>query len=115
MAYLQTLLTGGAFPGYFLKDAVSPEQVNAELDMREATGGANTHRGLFFLSAAFGRLYRRDEGPGMDDLPQLCARMTARPEEDFSRARKDGSAALSHGEALYIRCGVSGAFPLFWP
>jgi holo-ACP synthase/triphosphoribosyl-dephospho-CoA synthase len=83
----------------------------AELDMRNATGGANTHRGLIFslgvLCAAFGRLYRRDEKPGLEDTLELCRRMTARLQEDFSRAGAPGE-ALSHGEALYRRHGVQG-------
>jgi holo-ACP synthase/triphosphoribosyl-dephospho-CoA synthase len=91
----------------------------AELAMREASGGANPHRGLIFslglLSAAFGRLYRHDENPGMEAVLDLCRLMTAGLFEDFVRARektspdrREGEAALSHGEALYIRHGISG-------
>ncbi|MDR0624202.1 MAG: citrate lyase holo-[acyl-carrier protein] synthase [Treponema sp.] len=87
----------------------------AELDMRNASGGVNTHRGLIFslgiLSAAFGRLYRREETPGLEDTLELCRLMTARLHEDFSRAGADtngGPGGLSHGEALYKRHGLSG-------
>jgi triphosphoribosyl-dephospho-CoA synthetase len=83
----------------------------AELAMRDAAGGANTHRGLIFslgvLCAAFGRLYRRDEEPGLDDTLELCRRMTAGLHEDFSRAAASGE-ALSHGETLYLRHGLRG-------
>jgi holo-ACP synthase/triphosphoribosyl-dephospho-CoA synthase len=89
----------------------------AEQKMREASGGANTHRGLIFslglLSAAFGSLYRRDEGPGPEALLDLCRRMTAGLHEDFTQARKNAASgrkgpAPSHGEALYLRHGISG-------
>jgi holo-ACP synthase/triphosphoribosyl-dephospho-CoA synthase len=96
-----------------LFNSLRPGGKTAELDMREAAGGANTHRGLIFslgvLSAAFGRLYRQKALPGLDETLQLCALMTARLHEDFSRTPEAaGSAALSHGEALYLRHGVSG-------
>ncbi|MDR1099350.1 MAG: citrate lyase holo-[acyl-carrier protein] synthase, partial [Treponema sp.] len=81
----------------------------AELVMREASGGVNTHRGLIFslgiLSAAFGRRYRHDEKPGLRDLLALCRSMTARLYEDFSQAPGGGR---SHGEALYARYGIGG-------
>jgi holo-ACP synthase/triphosphoribosyl-dephospho-CoA synthase len=90
----------------------------AEQTMREATGGANTHRGLIFslglLCAAFGRLYRHDENPGLDRTLDLCRQMTAGLHEDFRQARKKAAPglqeerALSHGEALYLRHGISG-------
>jgi holo-ACP synthase/triphosphoribosyl-dephospho-CoA synthase len=89
----------------------------AEQKMREASGGANTHRGLIFslgiLSAAFGALYRRNESPGPKALLDLCRRMTAGLFEDFNQARENAGpgrkgAALSHGETLYLRHGVSG-------
>jgi holo-ACP synthase/triphosphoribosyl-dephospho-CoA synthase len=96
-----------------------------ELAMREAAGGANTHRGLIFslgiLSAAFGRLYRDNEQPGMEAALDFCRLMTVRLHEDFNRTREDapsepgegtgrfpGEAAPSHGEALYTRHGVGG-------
>jgi holo-ACP synthase/triphosphoribosyl-dephospho-CoA synthase len=80
----------------------------AELDMRAASGGVNTQRGLVFslgiLSAAFGRLYRHEETPALEDTLELCRAMTARLNDDFSQ---DG-AARSHGEALYTRHGLCG-------
>jgi holo-ACP synthase/triphosphoribosyl-dephospho-CoA synthase len=92
-----------------LFNSLRPAGKIAELDMRNATGGANTHRGLIFslgvLCAAFGRLYRRDEKPGLEDTLELCRSMTAHLHEDFSRASGE---ALSHGEALYIRHGIRG-------
>jgi holo-ACP synthase/triphosphoribosyl-dephospho-CoA synthase len=82
----------------------------SELAMREAAGGANTHRGLIcalgILCAAFGRLYRQGENPGQEDLFDLCRSMTARLRDDFSQVPP--GAGRSHGEALYIRHGVTG-------
>jgi holo-ACP synthase/triphosphoribosyl-dephospho-CoA synthase len=93
-----------------LFDSLRPEGKIAEALMREAAGGANTHRGLVFslglLSAAFGRIYRQDGEPGLEDTLELCRAMTARLDEDFSRIDK---ANPSHGEALYMQCGCRGA------
>jgi holo-ACP synthase/triphosphoribosyl-dephospho-CoA synthase len=87
----------------------------AELFMREASGGVNTHRGLIFslgiLSAAFGRLFRHKETPGIEEILTLCAAQTARLEEDFSRLRETASPkaeGISHGEAQYLRHRISG-------
>jgi holo-ACP synthase/triphosphoribosyl-dephospho-CoA synthase len=78
----------------------------AELDMGEASGGANTHRGLIFslgvLSAAYGSLYRQE--PGLDALLEQCRAMTSRLAEDFSHA----GLSLSHGGKIYSRLGMSG-------
>jgi holo-ACP synthase/triphosphoribosyl-dephospho-CoA synthase len=83
----------------------------AEIEMKEATGGVNTHRGIIFslgiLSAAFGRLYRGEENPPLDRIFDLCQSMTCRLGEDFSRVPPEG-AALSHGESLYLRHGLRG-------
>jgi holo-ACP synthase/triphosphoribosyl-dephospho-CoA synthase len=82
----------------------------AELAMRDAAGGANTHRGVIFslgvLSAAYGRLFRHHENPALDEVLDLCRLMTARLYEDFSRPREEGEP--SHGEALYARHGLHG-------
>jgi holo-ACP synthase/triphosphoribosyl-dephospho-CoA synthase len=92
----------------------------AELDMRKASRGVNTHRGLIFslgiISAAFGRLYRREEKPALEDTLALCRAMTARLGEDLFRVQKSGpetdttrgNMALSHGETVYIRHGMNG-------
>jgi holo-ACP synthase/triphosphoribosyl-dephospho-CoA synthase len=82
----------------------------SELAMREAAGGANTHRGLIFslgiLCAAFGRLYRHEENPGLDGILELCRSMTLRLADDFSQVPQ--GEPCSHGEVLYARHGVSG-------
>jgi holo-ACP synthase/triphosphoribosyl-dephospho-CoA synthase len=80
----------------------------AEVLMRKAAGGANTHRGMLFslgiLSAAYGRLYRDNDRPELPALLELCRTMTARLAEDFSRP----AAEASHGELIYARNGIQG-------
>jgi holo-ACP synthase/triphosphoribosyl-dephospho-CoA synthase len=92
-----------------LFDSLRPEGKIAEAAMWKAAG-VNTHRGLVFslglLSAAFGRLYRHDEQPGLNAVLDMCRRMSARLGEDFSRISKTDP---SHGEALYLRSGIRGA------
>jgi holo-ACP synthase/triphosphoribosyl-dephospho-CoA synthase len=91
-----------------LFDALRPEGKMAEVLMRKATGGVNTHRGMIFclglLSAAYGRLYRDNEKPELPALLDLCRAMTARLAEDFSRP----SAEVSHGERIYAKNGIQG-------
>jgi holo-ACP synthase/triphosphoribosyl-dephospho-CoA synthase len=80
----------------------------AEERMREASGGANTHRGMLFslglLSAAYGFLFYDHERPPADALFGLCRSMTRNLEADFARP----GLALSHGEAIYRAGGISG-------
>jgi holo-ACP synthase/triphosphoribosyl-dephospho-CoA synthase len=82
----------------------------AELDMLKASGGANVHKGIIFslgiLSAAYGRLYRGSDCPGLDGLAGLCREMTARLMEDFSGL--DAGNAKTSGEKLYTRYGITG-------
>jgi holo-ACP synthase/triphosphoribosyl-dephospho-CoA synthase len=82
----------------------------AEIAMKRATGGVNTHRGIIFslgvLSGAYGRLYRTRERPALEDLMTLCREMTAGVLADFSGAGDKKS--LSHGEYLYRRHGMTG-------
>jgi holo-ACP synthase/triphosphoribosyl-dephospho-CoA synthase len=86
----------------------------AEIAMGRATGGVNTHRGIIFslgiVSGAYGRLYRRRERPGLEDLMALCREMSAGALADFSGMgdRLPGGDRLSHGERLYRRYGMTG-------
>ncbi|MCL1818313.1 MAG: citrate lyase holo-[acyl-carrier protein] synthase [Spirochaetaceae bacterium] len=81
----------------------------AEVLMRQATGGVNTHRGLIFclgiLSASYGRLYRDSGNPSLAEILELCRAMTTDLGEDFSRVSARG---LSHGETAYVRSGMRG-------
>ena len=80
----------------------------AEERMREASGGANTHRGMIFslgvISAAYGFLFYDHERPPPDALFSLCQSMTRNLEADFVGTRP----ALSHGEAIYRSQGIAG-------
>ncbi|MDR2247606.1 MAG: citrate lyase holo-[acyl-carrier protein] synthase [Treponema sp.] len=80
----------------------------AEARMREASGGANTHRGMIFslgiISAAYGFLFHDQERPPAEALFALCQSMTRNLKADFA----GGSRALSHGEAIYRSRGIAG-------
>ncbi|GHV37413.1 hypothetical protein AGMMS49546_05100 [Spirochaetia bacterium] len=93
-----------------LFESLRPKGKIAEVLMREASGGANTHRGAIFsigiLSAAYGRLYRDEEKPELPKLMELCRAMTSRLEEDFSGGKALPGA--SHGETVYRQNGIPG-------
>ncbi|MDR2434114.1 MAG: citrate lyase holo-[acyl-carrier protein] synthase [Treponema sp.] len=78
----------------------------AELAMLEATGGANTHRGLIFsiglASAAFGVFFRHREQIAAEAILDFIASMTCRVTDDFSAGE------LSHGELIHRRYGIGG-------
>ncbi|MDR0759687.1 MAG: citrate lyase holo-[acyl-carrier protein] synthase [Treponema sp.] len=80
----------------------------AEERMREASGGANTHRGMIFslgiISAAYGFLFHDQERPPAEALFALCQSMTRNLKADFAGAGR----ALSHGEAIYRSQGIAG-------
>jgi holo-ACP synthase/triphosphoribosyl-dephospho-CoA synthase len=82
----------------------------ADIDMREASGGANVHKGIIFsmgiISAAYGRLYRGQADPAPDEIVKLCQEMTARLMEDFSGL--DEANAKTPGEKFYVRYGIRG-------
>jgi holo-ACP synthase/triphosphoribosyl-dephospho-CoA synthase len=81
----------------------------AEVTMKKASGGVNTHKGYIFclglLSAAYGRLYRVTEKPNIAELVAFIKDMTVSLDKDFSRPRKD---EVSHGEAVYAQTGIQG-------
>lgn len=81
----------------------------AEVIMKKASGGVNTHRGYIFslglLSAAYGRIFRLTENPGLAELLDLTKAMTVSLKNDFSHPRGGG---ISHGEAVYAGSGIQG-------
>jgi holo-ACP synthase/triphosphoribosyl-dephospho-CoA synthase len=104
-----------------LFEALRPPGRMAEVLMKRATGGVNTHRGYIFslgiLSAAYGRLYRDAQEPGMAGLLEFTKAMTRSLGEDFSRSRQGGApiGEITHGQAVYAARGVCrkpvGGFP----
>ncbi len=90
-----------------LFERIRPIGRSAEIDMADATGGVNTHKGLIFslgiLCCAAGRLHMRPEGYSRVNLAQSCAAMTAHLMEDFIAA--DSSTA---GKRCFNRYGLTG-------
>ena len=86
----------------------------AEVLMKKASGGVNVHRGYIFslglLSAAYGRLYRTDEKPGLAAVLEFLKAMTVSLGEDFSspRIKESSYRESSHGEAVFAKTGVRG-------
>ncbi|MDR2485144.1 MAG: citrate lyase holo-[acyl-carrier protein] synthase [Treponema sp.] len=79
-----------------------------EIEMRGASAGANTHRGVIFsiglASAAFGAFFRSREKIEAEEILGFVASMTCRVTEDFG-PNKEG---LSHGETIHRRYGIGG-------
>jgi len=92
-----------------LFESLRPPGRVAEVLMKRATGGVNTHKGYIFslgiLSAAYGRLFRNTELPGLAGVLEFTKDMTAKLGEDFSRSQ---AKEASHGEAVYAQTGIQG-------
>jgi holo-ACP synthase/triphosphoribosyl-dephospho-CoA synthase len=92
-----------------LFNSLRPGGKIAEQEMLEASGGANTHRGIIFsfgiASAAFGALFRHREPVLAEHILDLAGAMTALVDKDFTR---ESGAPLSHGEAVQRRYGTGG-------
>jgi holo-ACP synthase/triphosphoribosyl-dephospho-CoA synthase len=82
----------------------------AERRMLQAAGGVNVHKGIIFslgvLSAAYGKLYRINDSPSLDDVMNFCRSMAGHLLEDF--AGVNAETAASSGERLYARYGITG-------
>ena len=94
-------------------NSLRPQGRIAEVLMKRASGGVNTHRGYIFslglLSAAYGRLYRNAEEPELAALLEFLKEMTSTLGEDFGRLDKSPfHAEPSHGEAAYASSGIQG-------
>jgi holo-ACP synthase/triphosphoribosyl-dephospho-CoA synthase len=94
--------------GLSLFESLRPGGRIAEALMKDAAGGANTHRGMIFslgvISAAYGFLFYDHEKPPPEALINLCRSMTRNLEKDFTGA----GPAPSHGEAIYHSGGITG-------
>ena len=80
--------------------------LRAELAMRMATGGVNTHKGIIFsmgiLLCAMG--YCREQGWDRETLRELCRQISSPLQQDFARFRGN-----THGQQSYRSYGISGA------
>ena len=90
-----------------LFELIRPVGREAELDMLEATGGINTHKGLIFslgiICCAAGRLHMRSEGYSREQLAGTCSAMTTHLMDDFS-----DSSAVTAGKRCFSRYGLTG-------
>ncbi|MCL2006671.1 MAG: triphosphoribosyl-dephospho-CoA synthase CitG [Treponema sp.] len=90
-----------------LFEALRPGGKVAEVLMKQATNGANTHRGVIFsfgiVSAAYGVLYKKSDIVKPEEILDTCKVMTSSLLEDFSKAESN-----THGEAIYSRHGIQG-------
>ena len=92
-----------------LFESLRPPGKIAEVLMKKAAKGVNTHRGYIFslgiLCAAYGRLYRDMEKPDMAGVLEFSKAMTAFLMRDFS-----GSCGMkqSNGEKVYAKSGIRG-------
>jgi holo-ACP synthase/triphosphoribosyl-dephospho-CoA synthase len=91
-----------------------PEGKIAELQMLEASNGANTHRGLIFsvglASAAYGAFFRHQEQTAAGELLEFMAAMAYRITDDFAGGGNGccGTGGLSHGESIHRHYGIGG-------
>ena len=95
----------GLFP------AIRPIGIEAEKAMFAATGGVNTHKGMIFsmglIAAAAGLYFRIHNCFRSEDILNLAGQLCFHTlEQDF--ARIDSTRPQTHGEILYVRCGIRG-------
>ena len=92
-----------------LFESLRPAGRIAEVIMKKATNGVNTHKGYIFsvgiLSAAYGRLYRNAENPCLTEVLDFTKEMCKDLADDFSRSP---SKKPSHGEVVFSKTGIKG-------
>ena len=93
-----------------LFEALRPRGKKAEVQMKKASGGVNTHRGYIFslgiLCAALGRLCGRKEKPDLEGLISFSKSMVINIVNDFSGSHE--KKIVSHGETVYAQTGIQG-------
>lgn len=91
-------------------ESLRPLGIKAELAMRRATGGVNTHKGIIFslgiLCCGLGMLYGTQTPYSQKALQDICKQLSAPLAVDFETIQSQG--AISHGEQLYLRYGLRG-------
>lgn len=95
-------------PPEVILQGLRPLGIKAELAMRKATGGVNTHKGIIFslgiLTCALGMGY---ETPySQQQLQETTKTLCASLDQDFQAIAIQG--AISHGEKIYVSHGIRG-------
>lgn len=97
-------------------DGVRPIGLEAEIEMRRATGNVNTHKGAIFsmgiLCTALGILYGRGIPYDRDILSRVCASISSGLMDEFSSDANDGgrtgSAGITAGRRSWKKAGIGG-------
>ncbi|WP_409966974.1 triphosphoribosyl-dephospho-CoA synthase CitG [Bengtsoniella intestinalis] len=96
--------------GQGLLQGLRPLGIKAELAMRKATQGVNTHKGAIFsmglLTCALGVLYGKQLPYSQGQLRLELKALSASLEADFQNVTME--TATSHGERLYAQHGLRG-------
>lgn len=99
---------GQELPAEALLPGLREIGIRAERAMLAATGGVNTHKGMIFsmgiLLSALSRWNGWEGRPTLEALRDMCKKIAAPLAADFA-----GLSGHTHGEALYLKCGVRGA------
>ncbi|MGB4438593.1 MAG: triphosphoribosyl-dephospho-CoA synthase CitG [Sedimentibacter sp.] len=82
----------------------------AEDEMLIATNNVNTHKGLIFsmgiICAALGYLFANEERLDINNILELCKKMTFKVKEDFNDVNLKN--AKTNGEKLFAQHGITG-------
>ncbi|TCO79333.1 triphosphoribosyl-dephospho-CoA synthase CitG [Marinisporobacter balticus] len=113
--FYDATLTGIAYKGDLkeLLHAIRPIGRSGEEKMFAVTNGVNTHKGLIFslgiIAAAIGSLYqekKRDRWLAYDICNQV--KLMTKDLVDQELKKKDFGKALTYGEQLYVKHGITG-------
>jgi len=82
----------------------------AEDEMLSATNNVNTHKGLIFsmgiICTALGYIYANEEIQNINNILELCKKMTVKVKEDFNDVNLKN--AKTKGEKLFAQYGITG-------
>ncbi|HUM83918.1 MAG TPA: triphosphoribosyl-dephospho-CoA synthase CitG [Lachnospiraceae bacterium] len=96
-------------PETFL-EGIRPIGIQAEISMRRATEGVNTHKGAIFsmgfLCAAIGRLYGKQIPYSRPALMEVCRRIASPIAAEMEEMKN--RPAVTNGEKIYKKYGVRG-------
>lgn len=109
-AFFELGADGATIPAPAFLEHIRPCGRDAERAMRAATHGVNTHKGSIFafglVTAAIGRLWHRT---GRSDRGAVCQEVAAMTRGLVARELQAAATAVTAGEQLYRRHGLTGA------